>query len=358
MLLYATMVPGTKQSIASVFDITERKLAERKLLISENKYRKIFENVQDVFYQTDLEGTIIEISPSIEKYAGFTREELIGSPVQNVYYDLSDREKLIGLLKSDGKVVDYELCLKTKWGRPVITSASSHLIINSSGIPVGIEGSLRDITARKAAEDRVKALLYEKEILLKETHHRVKNNMNAVYGMLYMQSEEIDNPECREILKDAASRVHSMTVLYDKLYRSADFEELSIADYLPLLVDEISSIFNSESKVKFELDIEDFILSSKVISCLGIIVNELITNSMKYAFNDIADGVISISASMKEDEVTLIYKDNGVGIPESEDFENSAGFGMQLVGMLVKQIGGTAEIIRDKGTGFMIRFKV
>jgi two-component sensor histidine kinase len=79
---------------------------------------------------------------------------------------------------------------------------------------------------------------------------------------------------------------------------------------------------------------------------------------MKYAFNDIADGVISISASMKEDEVTLIYKDNGVGIPESEDFENSAGFGMQLVGMLVKQIGGTAEIIRDKGTGFMIRFKV
>lgn len=358
MLLYATVIPGTSQSIASIFDITDRKLAERKLLISENKYRKIFENVQDVFYQTDLEGTIIEISPSIEKYAGFTRDELIGSPVQNVYYDLSDRDRLIDILKSDGKVVDYELCLKTKWNRPVITSASSHLILNSSGNPVGIEGSLRDITARKSAEDRVKSLLYEKEILLKETHHRVKNNMNAVYGMLFMQSEEINNPECRAILKDAASRVHSMTVLYDKLYRSSDYREMNIAEYIPPLVEEISSIFDTSSMVKFELAIEDFNLGSKVLSCLGIIINELITNSMKYAFNGCSDGVISITASKKSDEVTVVYRDNGVGIPESQSFENSTGFGMQLLDMLVKQVGGSAEINRDSGTGFIFNFRV
>ncbi len=358
MLLYVTMVPGTRQSIASIFDITERKLAERKLIISENKYRKIFENVQDVFYQTDLEGTIIEISPSIEKYAGFTRDELIGSPVQNVYYDLRDRENLLNILKSEGEVVDYELCLKTKWGRPVITSASSHLIFNRSGVPVAVEGSLRDITDRKAVEDRVKALLQEKELLLKETHHRIKNNMNAVYGILYMQSEDVDNPECSGILKDAASRVQSMTVLYDKLYRSADYEELGIADYLSLLVDEVSSIFDSASLVKFELNIDDFIISSKILSSLGIIINELITNSMKYAFKDRADGVIRISASRESNDVTFIYSDNGVGLPDSQSFQNSAGFGMQLVDMMVKQIGGTAEINRDNGTGFIIRFKV
>jgi len=151
-LLFITLIPGTGKSIASLFDITERKKTQRALQVSENKYRTIFENVQDVFYQTDLEGIITEISPSIEKYSTFTREELIGMQVKSVYSDTTERDRFVDLVLQNGRVTDYELQLKTKDNRVVIVSSNSHLLYNSAGHPVGVEGTLRDISERKLAE--------------------------------------------------------------------------------------------------------------------------------------------------------------------------------------------------------------
>lgn len=151
-LLFVTLIPGTGKSIASLFDITERKKAQRALQVSENKYRTIFENVQDVFYQTDLEGIITEISPSIEKYSTFTREELIGMQVKSVYVDSAERDRFVDLILQNGKVSDYELQLKTKDNRIVIVSSNSHILFDSNGRPAGIEGSLRDVSGRKLAE--------------------------------------------------------------------------------------------------------------------------------------------------------------------------------------------------------------
>lgn len=151
-LLFVTLIPGTGKSIASLFDITERKKAQRALQVSENKYRTIFENVQDVFYQTDLEGIITDISPSIEKYSTFTREELIGMQVKSVYTDSTERDRFVELIFQNGRVTDYELQLKTKDNRVVIVSSNSHIMYNSAGHPVGIEGTLRDISGRKLAE--------------------------------------------------------------------------------------------------------------------------------------------------------------------------------------------------------------
>lgn len=138
--------------IAAVRDITERRQAQETLRKSEEKFRKIFENVQDVFYQTDRQGTIIEISPSIERYSGYRREELIGQPVENVYHNPDDRGKMLEILGSRGEVVDYELRLKTKSGRLVYTSVNAHILFDSAGQPDGVEGALRDITGRKQAE--------------------------------------------------------------------------------------------------------------------------------------------------------------------------------------------------------------
>lgn len=136
-------------------DITERKDAELKLQESEQKYRKIFENVQDVFYQADLNGNIIEISPSIERYSGYSREELIGRPIINFYYYPEDRARLLDAMKRKGQITDFEVRLKTKDGRLVYTSVNSHFLVNEAGNPVGIEGSLWDVTERKRLESQL-----------------------------------------------------------------------------------------------------------------------------------------------------------------------------------------------------------
>ena len=163
---------GGKPAVQSAFvDITERKRAEEALRESEGKYRRIFENVQDVFYQVDKKGNIIDISPSIERYSEYKREELIGRPVTDVYANPSDREKLLAEISRKGEVIDFELELRAKSGRKVIASVNSHVLFSETGEPLGIEGSLRDITERKksegalrASEERYRLLFFESPV--------------------------------------------------------------------------------------------------------------------------------------------------------------------------------------------------
>ena len=208
-----------------------------------------------------------------------------------------------------------------------------------------------DITDRKKAEDKI-------QILLNETHHRVKNNMNTVYGLLYMQADEVEDPQSRSIIKDAAWRVQNMMLLYDKLYKSDNIHELNIKDYLTPLIEEIAGIFDPRIPVKRDIDIEEIVLNAKIISALGIIINELITNSMKYAFKNVSEGLIHLYVTRKDNEVTLIYFDNGPGLPESFNFENSPGFGMQLLKMMFQQIKGTIEVDKGESGRFTIRFSI
>jgi diguanylate cyclase (GGDEF)-like protein/PAS domain S-box-containing protein len=139
-------------------EIDERIRIEKALRSSELKYKSIFENVQDVFYQSDMSGIITDISPSIQRYSGYTREELIGKPIADYYYDLEDRVNLLETLRKEGEVVDYEVRLKTKEDRLVIVSVNSHFLFDATGKPSGVEGSLRDITDRKKASDELKRL--------------------------------------------------------------------------------------------------------------------------------------------------------------------------------------------------------
>jgi len=183
-LLFISMIPGTKQSIASLFDITDRKEAEKKLIESENKYRSIFENIQDVFYQTDHAGIITEISPSIERYTGFKRDELLGKSVFDFYSESSDREKFLKLIMENGTVIDFELLLKTKNDSLMICSTSSHLVYDSNGKISGFEGILRDITQRKQAEEMLREAEQKYRTLienLNEIIYRLDNKAVVTY---------------------------------------------------------------------------------------------------------------------------------------------------------------------------------
>lgn len=217
---------------------------------------------------------------------------------------------------------------------------------------------LGHIIERKRSEEAVRKLLSEKELLLREVHHRIKNNMSTVMGMLSLQADALHDPSCASSLADARSRIQSMMVLYDRLYRSSDFRAISTEEYIAPLIDEIIGNFPDHGSVRIEKRIDDRVLDAKTLSPVGIILNELITNAMKHAFTGRKEGLIGVAFSFRDGHATLDIYDDGVGIPEDFDIKTSTGFGMQLVDMLTEQLGGTLRVERRQGTRFIIEFDV
>jgi PAS domain S-box-containing protein len=212
-----------------------------------------------------------------------------------------------------------------------------------------------DLTERKNAEEK-KRLLSEKETMLKEVHHRIKNNMGTIKSLLQLQAKSLKEPTAILALEDASSRVQSMMVLYDSLYQETSFRELSLLHYFPPLIDMIVANFPNSASVRVEKRIDDFVLDAKRLQVLGIIINELLTNSMKYSFVGGAEGLICVSARLAGTRVTFEIQDDGVGIPESVDFENSSGFGLSLVRILTLQLEGSIRLERGRGTRIVLEF--
>ena len=212
------------------------------------------------------------------------------------------------------------------------------------------------ISSLELRTERINFLLSEKEILLKEVHHRIKNNMNTVSSLLSLQARTISEPSAIRALEDARYRILSMSVLYDKLYHSADFSELAIKGYLSTLIDEVVANFPNGKGVRTEKNIQEFNFDSKRLQLLGIIINELLTNIMKYAFNGKERGLITVSVTNVNGHVAISVQDDGIGMPESVSFENSTGFGLQLVQALIQQIDGVIRIDRGNGTKIVLEF--
>jgi PAS domain S-box-containing protein len=337
--------------------INQRLNAEAKE--AKERFELIFNTGPDAAVITRLDdGMIVNINNGFTALSGFSREEAIGrsSIETNIWKNPADRKKLVGELREKGFRENFEAEFLHRDGVPFFGLMSAK-VISLHGL-THIISVTRDITERKRAEDKIKALLREKELLLKEVHHRIKNNMSSLMSLLSLQSNALKNPEAVGALLEAKDRMRSMGVLYDKLYRSENLREMSIKDYLPPLVDEIVGVFPNRGLVKVETRVDDIVLGVKALSPLGIIVNELITNAMKYAFAGRESGSISVSASAKDGRVTLIVEDDGNGIPESVDIENSSGFGLQLVGMLTAQLDGAMRIERRKGARFVLEFDV
>ncbi len=233
----------------------------------------------------------------------------------------------------------------------------SAIVQDVCGVPV-CRIVISDITERKLAEAQIKHLLAEKELNLKEVHHRIKNNMAAMMSLLYLQSRKLKDPSAVAALEDAGRRMQSMGVLYDKLYHSIGYDALSTAAYFSPLIDEILGNFPGGESVQLRKRIDDFNLDVKRLQSLGIIVNELITNIMKYAFGGKPDRNIGVSLILSDRMVALTVEDDGFGMPESVSFEYSTGFGLMLVQALTAQLDGTVRIERGNGTKVVLEFRL
>jgi PAS domain S-box-containing protein len=350
---------GSPATLNFLTNITERKQIEDALRESEYKYRKIFENIQDIFYQTDINGNIIEISPSIERYAAFSRRDLIGRPVTDVYVNPGLRDDLIKKIHEDGEVIDYELVLQDKNCNAIYTSTNSHFLYDSEGNITGIEGSLRDITGRKKAETALKESLRQKEILMIELQHRVKNNLGIISSLLSLEMPKLKDEHARAVFMNARTRILSMSGIYEQLYSSGNLESVNLAKYITDLVNMILKTYSIRSRnLLLETDLEDIELDLRRTVPLGLILNELITNILKYAYPDGRGGIINIEARKEENDITVKVGDNGIGLPEGFSIRKTDTMGLSLVKMLVDQIRGTLNVESSRGTKISVSFKV
>jgi two-component sensor histidine kinase len=217
-----------------------------------------------------------------------------------------------------------------------------------------------DVTERKNTEDQIKASLREKETLLKEIHHRVKNNMTVISSLLNLQMTRLSDKEAKEALQDSQNRVQTMSMIHETLYRSDNLSAIDMKTYLSELGRIIFQSYNLSGKVTLKIEAEGILIGVKQASPVGLIVNELITNSLKYAFLDGREGEILLELkSNNENGVELTVSDNGVGIPEGFDLKTADSLGLKLVKMLVEnQLDGSVDMESNNGTKFTIKFNI
>jgi two-component sensor histidine kinase len=216
----------------------------------------------------------------------------------------------------------------------------------------------RDITERKRAEEKIRASLREKEVLLKEIHHRVKNNLQIISSLLYLQATRTEHPGAISALRESRNRIKSMALIHERLYQSPNLASVDMGEYTRNLVSDLQRSHSiGERAVRLRLDIEDIPLGiTEAIPC-GLIINELVSNALKHAFPKGRAGEITIGLQRGgANQVTLTVSDNGIGLPEQVDFRKSPSLGLTLINSLVEQLGGTIELDRSGGTAFTITF--
>lgn len=347
--------------ISGIFrDITEGRWAWRALQQSEKKYRGLFENANDAIFILDSSLNYKDVNKKAVEVSGYQRKELLKMNIFDIippelhmmskleFQKLSKfgfYEKFTGkIIRKDGRLIDVE--------------------INSSAIKdgdkvIGSRDILRDITERKLNEEKIKESLKEKEVLLKEVHHRVKNNMQIISSLLRLQSGYLIDRKNIEIFKECQNRILSMSLVHEKLYNSRDFTKIDIKDYVvDLTTGLLYSGKSNGGNIVLNIVVDDVLLGVNAAIPFGLILNELVTNCIKHAFPNGRKGEIRIYLHETDDgKIELIVRDDGVGIPEGIDFRKTESFGLYLVTILAEeQLKGKIYLTRNGGTEFRIKF--
>ncbi len=243
-------------------------------------------------------------------------------------------------------------------GRQIWLSTTRAPIRDEKGEIAGLVAIARDVSDSKEKEQRLQAGLTEKNLLLGEIHHRVKNNLQVVISLLDLQSERIADPVVLDLLQNSQNRIRSMALIHQTLYQSGDFAEVDFADFLDSLVPTLFDSYSADpSRITLVVDADDVLLPIKAAIPCGLLVNELIANALKHAFPDGRAGEIRVELANEADgQVMLSVSDDGVGIPESLDLGQTETLGLQLVDLLADQLAATRTIERARPMRFVLRF--
>ena len=348
----------------SIRDITERKCVEEALRESEENFRRLAESspVSIAILSDADEVKFVYVNPAWEEIFGYTREEAKMMNVADVLHpDMRDSVLERGRARLRGEQVPsrYELKIVAK-GEVTKWLDFSATIIRYHG-KATILTVANDITNRKHAEEQLKASLREKGVLLKEVHHRVKNNMQIMSSLLRLQARTVKDPVVAEVLADSQSRVHAMAQVHTQLYESRDLTNIAFEEYLRSLAQSsIRAHGDGRIHVAVRTEGEDFPIDIGLAVPCGLVINELLTNALKHAFAPNQQGNVEILLKRTgASYVELVVRDDGVGFPEGADPGNADSLGLKLVWMLVQdQLKGEIDVRRSAGTEFRIRFPI
>lgn len=335
-------------------DVSSTQALEETLVREQSLLRTLIASSPDPIFAKDLSGRYWAINDAGARKNGYEVAQMIGK----TNFDLLPLEKALEYQKTDeyvlatGESVEAPERLVTPEGERYVSIRKS-LWKDEAGRKLGVIGVSNDVTGWVLSQRRVEGLLAEKELVLREVHHRIKNNMATVAGFLILQAAESQDPTVVSALESARSRINAMMVLYDRLYRKDDFSQVSSKEYLGALIEQIVEGF-AGLPVTIETQIADIALSLPVVQTVGIIVNELVTNALKYALTASVGTRVVVAAQALDQWIAVIVHDNGPGIKPGDGGEQ--GFGLRLVSLLAESLGGSVQFEAEAGTKVTLRF--
>lgn len=345
-----------------VQDITREYLASK--LVEEQKkfYESILDNIPVDIAIFDEDHKYLFINPIAVKKPEI-RSFLIGKDdfdycrLRNISTEgASHRRELFIRAKETGESLDFEDQIIGKNGKDHYVLRRFYPVVNEKGKFRFMIGYGVDITMKKVQEIELANSVEEKEALLGEVHHRVKNNLSLILGLIEMQAAYSEDGYFKKQLSEIRSRILAMALIHDKMYKSSTFARIELRDYLTDLVTSISKFFAREKIIKIDLNLEPVQISSKTVVPLALLVNEIVTNAYKYAFSKTENGILAVKLWQDEKEIFLRISDNGPGLPDGGDVKKGKSLGFKLFGLFVKQLKGSFELDGSNGLCFSVRF--
>jgi PAS domain S-box-containing protein len=339
--------------------VWEKRLAEAKLAKEHDYTRHLIESSPDFHMALDKNGRIMDVNETFEKIVGKSHEDLIGASIYK-YLPKEETEKAIAAIFEKGQVRNIELTADIP-GKEALLCNFSGTVFTTPEEELGIYVTGRDITEQRRAEDQIKVSLKEKEVLLQEIHHRVKNNLQVVSSLLNMQARAAKNKDVNDILSEARSRINTMALIHSQLYESKNLSEINMKGFMDKMLVQLLQIHSvPDRKITPIVHAVDCSLPISTAVPVGLIANELITNAFKHAFVNREEGKIEVCLSaLEKGVVNLTVSDNGVGLPEGFDFKASKTLGLHVVKILAEeQLDGKLEVVSDKGTTFKVKFEI
>ena len=355
-----TIIDGLVVVLGTATDITERRNADHRILESEGKYKYLVEAIEEGLIIADESENFTFTNKAARDILGYSEDETTKMNFKKLV-SANDFKRL--QIETDkrikGQSSKYELQIKRKDGMKRLLSITASPLFNEDDY-TGSIGIFVDITEIREAEKKIKSQLREKEVMLQEIYHRVKNNLQIISSMLKLQASYVDDEYAIQLFRNCQHRVKSMSLVHEKLYRSDNLSRICFRDYTESLIKNLFASLNiSGNRINYELDINDINLNiSTAIPC-GLIINELITNALKYGFPDDKQGLIKISMNKLDNgKLNLTVWNNGIDLPKDFDMTDLSSFGMRLVDILTLQLEAELIIERNEGVAFSLIFAI